>query len=126
MARNCEKIVCIFRAFTLVRSQPHLDVLSYVDLYVTIIIAVAILYAIFQLTIPKYSVNNVQITNFSIGLGATTLSSQLLVDLTVQNPNKNIDIYYLDDSYLAVFYSDTEMCRENCRCFIRAKRILLI
>ncbi|GLJ35649.1 hypothetical protein SUGI_0716520 [Cryptomeria japonica] len=86
-----------------------------------ILIAAAILYAVFQPRIPKYSVDNVQITSFSLGLDAT-LSSQFTVRVRMTNPNKKIGIYYLDDSYIGVFYTGTEMCRGKLPAFYQAHR----
>ncbi|GLJ35652.1 hypothetical protein SUGI_0716570 [Cryptomeria japonica] len=90
-------------------------------LIVTIVIAAAILYAVFKPKIPNYSVDNIQITRFFLGAGAT-VSSQFAVDVTARNPNKKIGIYYLDDSYLAVFYTGTELCKGKLPAFYQGHR----
>ncbi|KAH9290159.1 hypothetical protein KI387_034276, partial [Taxus chinensis] len=79
-------------------------------LIAAIAIAAGILYAVFEPRAPKYSVENIQITSFAVGTDAT-VSSQFSVNVRARNPNKKIGIYYLDDSYLAVFYTGTELCR---------------
>ncbi|GLJ35648.1 hypothetical protein SUGI_0716510 [Cryptomeria japonica] len=88
---------------------------------VAIVISAAILYAVFQPRIPKYSVDNVQITSFSLGLDAT-LSSQFMVDVRMTNQNKKIGIYYLDDSYIGVFYTGTEICKGKLPAFYQGHK----
>ncbi|GLJ35650.1 hypothetical protein SUGI_0716530 [Cryptomeria japonica] len=88
---------------------------------VAIVIAASILYAVFQPRIPKYSVDNVQITGFSLSLDAT-VSSQFTVRVRMTNPNKKIGIYYLDDSYLGVFYTGTEICRGELPAFYQGHK----
>ncbi|GLJ35656.1 hypothetical protein SUGI_0716630 [Cryptomeria japonica] len=88
---------------------------------VAIAIAAGVLYAVFQPGIPKYSVNKIQITSFAVGTD-DTVSSQFVVGVQARNPNKKIGIYYLDDSYLAVFYSDTELSRGSLPAFYQGHK----
>jgi len=79
-------------------------------LVVAIAIACGVLYLVFQPRIPKYSVNSIKITNFSINADLTT-NCQFAVNVMARNPNKKIGIYYLDNSHLTVSYSGTELCK---------------
>ncbi|GLJ35661.1 hypothetical protein SUGI_0716700 [Cryptomeria japonica] len=88
---------------------------------VAIAIAAGILYAVFQPRIPKYSVDSIQITNFTVGTDAA-VSSQFVVGVRARNPNKKIGIYYLDDSYIAVFYSDTELSKGKLPAFYQGHK----
>jgi len=81
-----------------------------IALVVAIAIACGVLYLVFQPKIPKYSVNSIKITNFSINPDLST-NCQFAVNVMARNPNKKIGIYYLDNSHLAVSYSGTELCR---------------
>jgi len=78
-------------------------------LVATIAIVCGILFLVFQPRIPKYSVDSIRITNFSINADLST-NCQFSVNIRARNPNKKIAIYYLDSSHLAVSYSGTELC----------------
>nr|WIW57591.1 late embryogenesis abundant protein LEA21 [Pinus tabuliformis] len=82
------------------------------------IIAIAgrILYLVIQPRIPKYSVDSIRISNFTINADLTT-NCQFSVNVSAQNPNKKIGIYYLDNSHLAVSYSGTELCTGSLPVF---------
>nr|WIW57586.1 late embryogenesis abundant protein LEA16 [Pinus tabuliformis] len=80
-----------------------------VVLVAIIAIACGILYLVFQPRIPKYSVDSIRISNFSINADLST-NCQFAVNVRARNPNKEIGIYYLDNSHLAVSYSGTEVC----------------
>ncbi|GLJ35662.1 hypothetical protein SUGI_0716710 [Cryptomeria japonica] len=90
-------------------------------LIVAIVVAAAILYAVFQPRIPKFSVDRIEITSFSVN-SDSTISSKLSVDVTARNPNKKIGIKYLGDSYLAVFYSGTELCKGQLPVFYQGHK----
>jgi len=76
---------------------------------VTIAIVCGILFLIFRPKIPKYSVDSIHITNFSVNADLST-NCQFSVNIRARNPNNKIGIYYLDHSHLAVLYSGTELC----------------
>jgi hypothetical protein len=86
-----------------------------------IAIAAAILYLVFQPRIPKYSVDSIQITNFSVN-SDLSLNSQFDVKIRARNPNKKIGIYYLDNSYLAVSYSGKELCTGTLPAFYQGHK----
>jgi len=90
-------------------------------LIVAIAVSVAILYAVFRPKIPKFSVDRLQITDFNVSTDST-IYSQLAVDVTARNPNKKIGIYYLDDSYLGVFYTGTELCKGQLPAFYQGHK----
>jgi len=80
-----------------------------IALVVIIAIACGVLYLVFRPKIPKYSVESIQITNFTINPDYST-NCQFAVNIKARNPNKKIGIYYLDNSHLAVSYLGTELC----------------
>ncbi|KAH9290158.1 hypothetical protein KI387_034275 [Taxus chinensis] len=90
-------------------------------LIVMIAIAAAILYAVIQPRVPKISVETIQITSFAVGTDST-VSSQFVVGVRARNSNKKVGIHYLDDSYLAVFYTGTELCRGKLRAFYQGHK----
>ncbi|KAL5993374.1 hypothetical protein ACLOJK_014298 [Asimina triloba] len=82
-------------------------------LLLLLIVAVAatggILYLIFRPKAPKYSIDRLSISNFSIAADLT-VSTGLDVTITARNPNKKIGIYYEDGSDISVWYSDAKLC----------------
>jgi hypothetical protein len=74
-----------------------------------IAITCGILYLVFEPRIPKYSIDSVRITNFSINADLST-NCQFAVNVSARNPNKKVGIYYLDNGHLAISYSGTELC----------------
>ena len=81
-----------------------------VILFIIVVAAtIGILYLIFDPKIPKYSVDRLRVTNFTVD---NSLNADASFDLTVtaKNPNKHIGIYYEDGSYLSVWYSDNNLC----------------
>ncbi|GLJ35658.1 hypothetical protein SUGI_0716670 [Cryptomeria japonica] len=88
---------------------------------VAIAVAAGILYVVFQPRVPKYSVDSIQITSFTVGTDST-ISSQFVVGVQARNPNKKIGIYYLDDSYLGVFFSGTELSRGKLPAFYQGHK----
>lgn len=86
-----------------------------------IAIAGAILYLAFEPRIPKYSVDSIQIGNFSVN-SDLSLNSQLDVKIRARNPNKKIGIYYLDDSHIVVSYSGTELCTGSLPAFYQGHK----
>nr|ABK25808.1 unknown [Picea sitchensis] len=86
-----------------------------------IVIACGILYLVFQPRIPKYSVDGIRITNFSINADLST-NCQFTVNVRARNPNKKIGIYYLDNSHLAVSYMGTELCTGTLPVFYQGHK----
>ncbi|KAL3529624.1 hypothetical protein ACH5RR_008946 [Cinchona calisaya] len=70
----------------------------------------AILYATFQPKIPKYSVDNLTISDLRLN-SDLSLYAKFNVRITTVNPNKKIGIYYEKGSHLSVWYKSTNLCQ---------------
>eukprot|EP01018_Ginkgo_biloba_P022433 Gb_27157 [translate_table: standard] len=92
----------------------------------TLILIVAIVgvifYLVFQPRIPKYSVEDIQITGFNIDPSDTSVDSQFDVTVRARNPNKKIGIYYLKHSHLKVYYEDTKLCSGSLPVFYQGHK----
>jgi len=84
---------------------------------VIVAVACGVLYLVFRPKIPKYSVDSIQITNFTINPTDLSTNCQFAVKIKARNPNKRIGIYYLDNSNLAVLYSGSELCTGSLPVF---------
>ncbi|CAI9780467.1 unnamed protein product [Fraxinus pennsylvanica] len=71
---------------------------------------IGILYLVFQPKLPKYSVDNLRITDLTLNFDLS-LYVRFNVQITAYNPNKNIGIYYEKGSHLSVWYKDTNLCQ---------------
>lgn len=79
-------------------------------LVIIIAAVVGILYLVFQPKLPKYSVDKLQVTQFSLN-NDDSLSSTFDVTVTATNPNKKIGIYYEGGSEISGWYSGKELCQ---------------
>ncbi|XP_057787086.1 NDR1/HIN1-like protein 6 [Salvia miltiorrhiza] len=70
----------------------------------------AIIYLVFQPKLPKYSVDNLRVSDLTLNFDMT-LSARFNVRITTDNPNKKIGIYYEKGSRLSVWYKDTNLCQ---------------
>lgn len=70
----------------------------------------AIIYFVFQPKLPKYSVDNLRVSDLTLNFDLS-LSSRFNVRITADNPNKKIGIYYQKGSRLSVWYKDTNLCQ---------------
>ncbi|CAA3008620.1 Hypothetical predicted protein [Olea europaea subsp. europaea] len=61
---------------------------------------IGILYLVFQPKLPKYSVDNLRITDLTLNFDLS-LYARFNVKITAYNPNKNIGIYYEKGSHLS-------------------------
>lgn len=83
--------------------------LAFVVLVVAVAATAGILYLVFNPKLPKYSVDRLRISNFTIGLN-NTITTTFNVTVTARNPNKKIGIYYDDGSDLSSWYhSETDV-----------------
>ncbi|XP_058185482.1 NDR1/HIN1-like protein 6 [Rhododendron vialii] len=73
-------------------------------------ILAAIIYFVFKPKIPKYSVDDLTITQFSLN-NDNTLYATFDVNITARNPNKKIGIYYESGSSISVWYVSTQLCQ---------------
>lgn len=69
-----------------------------------------IIYLVFQPKLPKYSVDNLRVSDLTLNFDMT-LSTRFNVRITTDNPNKKIGIYYEKGSRLSVWYKDTNLCQ---------------
>ncbi|KAI8020138.1 NDR1/HIN1-like protein 6 [Camellia lanceoleosa] len=83
-------------------------------------IIAAIVYFVFQPKIPKYSVDSLQITQFS--LNGVSLDATFNVNITATNPNKKIGVYYENGSKITVLYTGTELCQGSLPVFYQGHR----
>lgn len=90
-------------------------------LIIVIGIAAAVIYLVFQPKIPKYSVDSIRITQFSLN-NDTSLSATFNVNITARNPNKRIGIYYENGSHLSVWYRGTNLCEGKLPKFYQGHR----
>ncbi|KAH6809346.1 Late embryogenesis abundant hydroxyproline-rich glycoprotein family [Perilla frutescens var. frutescens] len=70
----------------------------------------AIIYLVFQPKLPKYSVDNLRVSDLTLNFDLS-LSAKFNVRITADNPNKKIGIYYQKGSRLSVWYKDTNLCQ---------------
>lgn len=73
-------------------------------------ILAAIIYFVFKPKIPKYSVDDLAITQFNPN-NDNTLYATFDVNITARNPNKKIGIYYESGSSISVWYLSTQLCQ---------------
>ncbi|KAK9117803.1 hypothetical protein Scep_015896 [Stephania cephalantha] len=96
--------------------------LSLILLLVIIIAAAAgILYLVFRPKLPKYSIDQLTISDFQLSTN-NSLYARFDVTITARNPNKKIGIYYKKGSRLSVFYSDTKLCEGALPVFYQGHR----
>ncbi|KAG8378595.1 hypothetical protein BUALT_Bualt07G0001900 [Buddleja alternifolia] len=69
-----------------------------------------IMYLVFQPKLPKYSVDNLRISDLTLNFDLS-LYARFNVRITAENPNKKIGIYYELGSHLSVWYKDTRLCQ---------------
>ncbi|KAM1001867.1 hypothetical protein ACFX13_008420 [Malus domestica] len=88
---------------------------------VVIAITGGIIYLVFRPKLPKYSVDQLQITQFNVSTDQS-LYSTFDVSITARNPNKKIGIYYEGGSRLSVFYTRTKLCEGALPKFYQGHR----
>ncbi|CAA2941279.1 NDR1 HIN1 6 [Olea europaea subsp. europaea] len=71
---------------------------------------IGILYLVFQPKLPKYSVDNLRISDLTLNFDLS-LYARFNVKITAYNPNKNIGIYYEKGSHLSVWYKNINLCQ---------------
>ncbi|GKV05352.1 hypothetical protein SLEP1_g17376 [Rubroshorea leprosula] len=81
-------------------------------LFVILILIAAtagILYLIFRPKLPKYSINNLNISDLRLNYDLS-LYAKFNVKITANNPNEKIGIYYEKGSRLSVWYTNSMLC----------------
>ncbi|XP_072970556.1 NDR1/HIN1-like protein 6 [Typha angustifolia] len=82
---------------------------------------VGILYLVFRPKIPKYSVDRLTISDFSVDANLTAHAT-FNVTVTGRNPNRRIGIYYEDGSSLSAWYNGTSLCAGEFPVFYQGHR----
>ncbi|QCE01106.1 NDR1/HIN1-like protein 6 [Vigna unguiculata] len=90
-------------------------------LIVAIGITVGILYLVFRPKVPKYSVDELIVTQFDIS-DNNSLSATFNLTITARNPNKKIGIYYRGGSHISAWYDDTKLCEGSLPKFYQGHR----
>ncbi|KAK7385644.1 hypothetical protein VNO78_31398 [Psophocarpus tetragonolobus] len=90
-------------------------------LIVAIAITVGILYLVFRPKIPKYSVDELRVTQFDLA-DNDSLSVTFNLTITARNPNKKIGIYYRGGSHITAWYMDTKLCEGSLPKFYQGHR----
>lgn len=90
-------------------------------LVISLGILAAIIYFGFDPKAPKYSVNGMTITRFTLD-NDTNLSAQFNVNITARNPNSKIGIYYEGGSKLSVSYMGTHLCEGSLPKFYQGHK----
>ena len=90
-------------------------------LIVAIGITIGILYLVFRPKIPKYSIDELRVAQFSLSQD-NNLSATFNVTLTARNPNKKIGIYYEGGSHVSAWYKDTKLCEGSVPKFYQGHR----
>ncbi|KAF8014646.1 hypothetical protein BT93_H0451 [Corymbia citriodora subsp. variegata] len=83
--------------------------------------AAAILYAVFQPKLPEYSVQKLRITDLRLNIDLT-LYAKFEVQITANNPNKRIGIYYEKGGWLAVWYENDKLCQGSLPIFYQGHK----
>ncbi|KAI3418243.1 uncharacterized protein J3R85_013834 [Psidium guajava] len=81
----------------------------------------AILYVIFQPKLPKYSIQKLRITDLRLNVNMN-LYAKFDVQITANNPNKRIGIYYVKGGWLAVRYDNDKLCQGSLPTFYQGHK----
>ncbi|CAD5191025.1 unnamed protein product [Musa acuminata subsp. malaccensis] len=95
--------------------------LTLVVLIIAIGATVGILYLVFRPKIPKYSVDRLTLSNFTVD-DDTTISATFNLTVTARNPNRRIGIYYGHGSHLSAWYNGTRLCTGAFPVFYQGHR----
>jgi len=74
-----------------------------------IALLVGIIFLIFRPKLPKYNIDSMSITQFTLN-NDSSLYATFDVNITARNPNKKIGIYYEGGSNIGVWYTGTKLC----------------
>ncbi|XP_030454976.1 NDR1/HIN1-like protein 6 [Syzygium oleosum] len=83
--------------------------------------AAVVLYAVFQPKLPKYSIQKLRITNLRLNVDVT-LYAKFDVQITANNLNKRIGIYYEKGGWLAVWYKNDKLCQGSLPIFYQGHK----
>ena len=69
-----------------------------------------ILYLVFRPKIPSFHVDRLTVTRFDVNTTSMTVTDAFDVEVTADNPNRRIGIYY-DGGEVTASFNGTELCR---------------
>lgn len=78
-------------------------------LVIAVGVTVGILYLVFRPKLPKYSIDHLQMTQFSLS-NNSSLYANFGVTVTAKYPNKKIGIYYEEGSRISLLYTGSKLC----------------
>ncbi|RWW90091.1 hypothetical protein BHE74_00000772 [Ensete ventricosum] len=84
--------------------------LAVIILIVLMAAAAGVVCVMFRLRLPKYSVDHLRVSRFSVNDGDMTVGVVFGVTVTARNPNRKIGIYYEEGSELSLWYADERLC----------------
>ncbi|KAA8533378.1 hypothetical protein F0562_033089 [Nyssa sinensis] len=90
-------------------------------LFIIIGITGGILYLVFQPKLPKYSIDNLGISDLRLNYDMS-LYARFDVKITATNPNKKIGIYYKKGSRLSVWYTNAKLCQGSLPRFYQGRQ----
>lgn len=90
-------------------------------LIVAIGITIGILFLVFRPKLPKYSIDGLRVTQFSLSED-NNLAATFNVTVTARNPNKKIGIHYEGGSHVSAWYMDTKLCEGSLPKFYQGHK----
>lgn len=84
-------------------------------------ITIGILFLVFRPKIPKYSVDELRVTQFDLS-NNNSLAVTFNVSITARNPNKKIGIDYRGGSHISAWYTDTKLCEGSLPKFYQGHK----
>ncbi|CAL9065956.1 NDR1/HIN1-like protein 6 [Musa acuminata AAA Group] len=96
--------------------------LAVIILIVLIAAAAGVVYVVFRLRLPKYSVDHLRVSRFSVNDDDITVGAVFDVAVTATNPNRKIGIYYEEGSELSLWYADERLCTGSFPVFYQGHR----
>ncbi|KAK7305593.1 hypothetical protein VNO77_43499 [Canavalia gladiata] len=96
-----------------------------VILIIALAITIGILFLVFRPKLPKYSVDQLRISQFNIS-DNNSLYATFNVTITARNPNKKIGIYYEGGSHISAWYMDTQLCEGSLPKFYQGHRNITV
>ncbi|KAK7321447.1 hypothetical protein VNO77_32100 [Canavalia gladiata] len=94
-------------------------------LIVAIGITIGILFLVFRPKLPKYSVDELRVTQFDLA-DNNSLSVTFNLTIIARNPNKKIGIDYRGGSHISAWYMDTKLCEGSLPKFYQGHRNITV
>ncbi|XP_027333281.1 NDR1/HIN1-like protein 6 [Abrus precatorius] len=94
-------------------------------LIVAIGITIGILFLVFRPKLPKYSVDELGVTQLETS-NNNSLSVTFNLTITARNPNKKIGIDYRGGSHISAWYMDTKLCEGSLPKFYQGHRNITV